>query len=77
MAAPVFLDIDRVIRGDGNKRTGAASVIIFLAMNDWELEADEAGLVKMTLSVACGNAGKSEITEFFRSRAHPSPPDHG
>ena len=28
---------------DGNKRTGAASAIIFLAMNDCELEADEDG----------------------------------
>jgi len=62
---------------DGNKRTGAASAIIFLAMNEWELEADEDGLVEMTLAVACGNSGKSEIAEFFRSRAHPSPPDHG
>ena len=59
---------------DGNKRTGAASAIVFLAMNDLEVDADENGLVTLTLSVACGTAGKPEIAEFFRSRAHPAPP---
>jgi len=55
---------------DGNKRTGAAAAIIFLAMNDVEIEADEEGLVDLTLSVARGEAGKSGIAEFFRQRAH-------
>lgn len=54
---------------DGNKRTGAAAAIIFLAMNDVEIEADEEGLVDLTLAVARGEAGKSEIAEFFRRRA--------
>ena len=58
---------------DGNKRTGAATAIIFLAMNDIEIDADEEGLVELTLAVACGNAGKPQIAEFFRSRAHPAP----
>ncbi|MCI0492450.1 MAG: type II toxin-antitoxin system death-on-curing family toxin [Planctomycetes bacterium] len=60
---------------DGNKRTGAAAAIIFLAMNDIEIDADEDGLVALTLSVACGNSGKPVIAEFFRSRAHPASPD--
>lgn len=60
---------------DGNKRTGAAAAIIFLAMNGIEIEADEDGLVALTLAVAEGQAGKSEIADFFRSKAHPpSPP---
>ncbi|MBS0262487.1 MAG: type II toxin-antitoxin system death-on-curing family toxin [Planctomycetes bacterium] len=58
---------------DGNKRTGAATAIIFLALNDLEIEADEDGLVDLTLSVASGKAGKTEIAEFFRARAHPIP----
>ena len=53
---------------DGNKRTGAASAIIFLEMNGIELEADEDGLVALTLSVATGQADKREIAEFFRKR---------
>jgi len=55
---------------DGNKRTGAAAAIIFLAMNDVELEADEEGLVNLTLDVAQGKAGKQQIAEFFRRIAH-------
>ena len=55
---------------DGNKRTGAAAAIIFLDMNGVEIEADEEGLVDLTLRVACGQAGKEEIAAFFRRLAH-------
>ena len=55
---------------DGNKRTGAASAIVFLALNEIEIDDDEQGLVELTLSVATGKAGKTEIAEFFRSHAH-------
>ena len=55
---------------DGNKRTGAAAAIVFLAMNDIQIDNDEEGLVELTLSVATGQAGKTEIAEFFRSLAH-------
>ena len=54
---------------DGNKRTGAASAIVFLAMNDIEIDNDEQGLVDLTLSIATAQAGKAEIAEFFRSHA--------
>ncbi len=54
---------------DGNKRTGSAAAIVFLAMNDIEIEADEDGLVDLTLSVARGESGKTEIAKFFRIRA--------
>lgn len=60
---------------DGNKRTGAAAAIIFLAMNDLQLEADEDGLVELTLAVANSTRGKPEIAEFFRLRSRPMPPD--
>lgn len=53
---------------DGNKRTGAAAAIIFLAMNDIAIEADEDGLVDLTMNVAQGQTGKSEIASFFRER---------
>lgn len=55
---------------DGNKRIGAASAIVFLALNDIEIDNDEQGLVDLALAVATGTAGKKEIAEFFRSRAH-------
>ena len=56
---------------DGNKRVGAASAIIFLAMNGVNIEADEDGLVDLTLTVACGEGAKAEIAEFFRTRMLP------
>lgn len=56
---------------DGNKRTGAAAAIIFLAMNGVELEADEDGLVALTLAVAEGRAGKQQIAGFLRMQALP------
>jgi len=55
---------------DGNKRAGAAAAIIFLAINDVTIEADEEGIVSLTLAVAEGKAGKQEIAEFFRKIAH-------
>ena len=55
---------------DGNKRTGAAAAIVFLAMNDIEINNDEDGLVELTLAVATGQSRKGEIAEFFRKRAH-------
>ena len=55
---------------DGNKRTGAACAVIFLAMNGVEIDADEDALVDITLRVATGKAGKPEIAAFFRSDAH-------
>ena len=55
---------------DGNKRVGAATAIIFLAINDVEIEADEDGLVELTLAVARGEAGKQEIAAYFRTKGH-------
>ena len=52
---------------DGNKRTSAAAAIVFLAINDIQIDNDEEGLVELTLSVATGQIGKTEIAEFFRS----------
>lgn len=54
---------------DGNKRTGAAAAIIFLAINDVMLRPDEEGLVEITMRVAKGEAGKKEVAAFFRSIA--------
>lgn len=54
---------------DGNKRTGAACAIIFLAINGIELEGNEEGLVELTLAVAQGQVGKQQIANFFRKIA--------
>lgn len=54
---------------DGNKRAGATTAMAFLDFNDVELQSNEDGLMDITLAVATGQAGKSEIAEFFRSIA--------
>ena len=51
---------------DGNKRTGAASAIIFLLLNGVQLGGDEEGLVEITLATATGKANKPQIADFFR-----------
>lgn len=54
---------------DGNKRTGAAAAIVFLSMNDIEIQANQDGLIDITLATATGKADKAAIAEFFRSIA--------
>lgn len=54
---------------DGNKRVGAAAAVIFLAMNDVALRADEEGLADISLQVAAGRAGKQAVAAFFRALA--------
>jgi death-on-curing protein len=54
---------------DGNKRAGAAAAIVFLEINDVEIENDEDGLVELTLRVASGEGDKDVIARFFRKNA--------
>lgn len=51
---------------DGNKRTGAVSAMVFLAMNDIEFVVDEGRLEAMVRSVAEGTAAKADAAAFFR-----------
>lgn len=51
---------------DGNKRAGAASALVFLTLNDVAVEADEDGLVEITLAVATSQATKTDVAAFFR-----------
>jgi death on curing protein len=53
---------------DGNKRIGSATALVFLAMNDIQIEGDEEGLVALTLSVATGKTGKEAIAQWLRDR---------
>ena len=53
---------------DGNKRTAAASAIVFLELNGISIEADEDGLVEITLRAAEGRATKRQVADFFQDR---------
>lgn len=51
---------------DGNKRTGLASCLVFLALNGVDIEAGEEVLVELVVGVATGKLKKASIAEFLR-----------
>ncbi len=51
---------------DGNKRTGLACALVFLALNDCALDADGDELYALTMAVANSQAGDDEVTAYFR-----------
>ena len=55
---------------DGNKRTGAVAALAFLDFNGIEIDAPKGSIYDLTMSVATGQAGKTEIAEFFSTHAH-------
>jgi death-on-curing protein len=54
---------------DGNKRTGAASAIIFLGINGIKSTASDAELVELTLAVTQGQKTKQQIAEFLKEHS--------
>ena len=54
---------------DGNKRVGAVAADVFLALNGWELTANEDAYADLVISVAASKTGKSEVAEFIRANA--------
>ena len=53
---------------DGNKRTGTVAALVFLELNDIELDAPEDELTALVLDVASGKAEKPRIAAFFREQ---------
>ena len=53
---------------DGNKRTGLACALVFLALNDAALHVDGAELYALTMRVAMNQADAAEVATCFRSR---------
>lgn len=56
---------------DGNKRVGAAAASVFLEMNEWVLEVDNASYSEFVLGVASGSIDKRAATVFYEQRARP------
>lgn len=52
---------------DGNKRTGLAAALVFLSMNDVEIEAGEDELTDLVLGVAEGRVSKAEVAVFLQT----------
>jgi len=56
---------------DGNKRVGAVSARIFLALNGFRLDMPETTIYDLVIATAEGRASKPDIAEAFRTHAHP------
>ena len=54
---------------DGNKRVGAATVLVFLSMNGVETTMANQTLVDTVLAVAKGKMDKPAIADFFRKHS--------
>ena len=54
---------------DGNKRTGAVTAVVFLALNDIDFEADEDEFESIIQAVAEGRIDKSTVADFFREHS--------
>lgn len=51
---------------DGNKRVGAVSALVFLALNGQDLDAPENDFAETVLAVARGELDKSQLAVFIR-----------
>ena len=56
---------------DGNKRTAFVAVELFLALNGFELMADDAECVVNMLSVAAGHIDEAAFGEWIRAHIQP------
>lgn len=53
---------------DGNKRTGLACALVFLALNDAELKTDSDELYELTLKVATKKIKEGAVATWMRAR---------
>ncbi len=51
---------------DGNKRVAVAASEVFILANGCQLGASDDEIEEVTLGVAKGQAGKSEVIDFFK-----------
>ena len=51
---------------DGNKRTAFVAVELFLALNGWDLVADDAQCVMTMLALAAGDLSEDEFAQWLR-----------
>jgi death-on-curing protein len=54
---------------DGNKRTALAAALVFLLLNEVEIDSSEDDLTELVLGVAEGKITKSEVAVFLKKHA--------
>ena len=58
---------------DGNKRTAAVAMELFLELNGFELMATEAELVPIHLDLASGELTEAELAKWLKSKCTKKP----
>lgn len=53
---------------DGNKRAGFLAIGLFLELNGFDFEVDEADAVKTILGLASGNLSEKALADWIRAR---------
>jgi len=53
---------------DGNKRTAFVVMELFLNLNGWTLEADDADCISTMLALAAGELSEKALTKWLRER---------
>ena len=56
---------------DGNKRTACVAVELFLALNGWDVLADDAQCVLTMLALAAGDLGEDDFAQWLRVHIQP------
>ena len=56
---------------DGNKRTGLAAALLFLFLNDIEVEAPQGEIESLVKAVATHQADRPKVAEFLRKYSIP------
>jgi death on curing protein len=59
---------------DGNKRTGLLASVVFLSLNGYALDADEAEIVTIIEAVAAGGVAIAPLAAWFDAHCHPAIP---
>ena len=54
---------------DGNKRAGFLAILLFLDMNGYNLEVEQADAIQTILKVAAGKMAESQLTAWIRTHA--------
>ena len=58
---------------DGNKRTALVAAELFLQLNGWRLEVDDADCVLTMLQVATGDISEDAFADWLRLHAQKKP----
>jgi death-on-curing protein len=57
---------------DGNKRIAFLTMVVFLGLNGWELEASDAEVVAAMLALADGRLSEAELATWLRAHLLPA-----